>query len=212
DPLFKCGQSIARLYHPYINLVRLFSNEVKVQQRVLDPGGTTWHELPITDRREHELYLFAKEMILSFKNDLPKDAATFRPNILELVSMGQSSAIKNDLHKLKLLIPLWVAACSGSPQTDCTKIWQQGFKDEVVGSLLCPVSLNWLDPSVKVALRASRQELSLSRLPRILYQDMDYEDKDPWQGFLQNGVLVKVFPLPALRVKHFPELNIPLGV
>ncbi|KAH6908717.1 hypothetical protein BKA70DRAFT_1222323 [Coprinopsis sp. MPI-PUGE-AT-0042] len=193
NPLFKCGQSVARSFHPHINLVKLFSNETKVQQRVLDPRGTTWHGLPIKDRREHELYLLIKDMILSSTTDVPKDMATFRPNVLELVSKGQASAIKDDLQKLKPLLPFWVAACSGSFQLNHENIWQQGFEDEAVGGLLCPVSLSWLDPSVKASLRSVRQDLSLSKLPRILYQDMSYQPEKPWEGFLRNGLLVKVY-------------------
>ncbi|KAH6877037.1 hypothetical protein BKA70DRAFT_1239593 [Coprinopsis sp. MPI-PUGE-AT-0042] len=174
NPLFKCGQSVARLFHPHINLAKLFSNEIKVQQRVLDPCGTTWHGLPIKDRREHELYLLIKDMILSSKPDVPKDTATFRPSVLDLVSKGQASAIKDDLQKLKPLLPYWVAACSSSFQLNHDSIWQQGFENEAVGGLLCPVSLSWLDP-------------------RILYQDMGYQPEKPWEGFLRNGLLVKAY-------------------
>jgi hypothetical protein len=36
------------------------------------------------------------------------------------------------------------------------------------------------------------QSFKLAEWPRILYQNWEYDRNEPWDGFLQSGVLMKV--------------------
>ncbi|KAH6871661.1 hypothetical protein BKA70DRAFT_1033074, partial [Coprinopsis sp. MPI-PUGE-AT-0042] len=191
DPLYKCGQRIARSIHPYKDLKKFVLLEVRVQ-RALEIEGQSWRETAERDRKDHELYRYINEAILSSGEDLLQSNLANQKHILSLISKGQMSAIRADLAMLGSLLPLWMISYGGSVETGQCRSWQRGFDNEITGGLLCPVQLNWLDSSVKNHLRSQPQALLVNQWPRILFQDLSYDVKEPWEGFLKNNLLIKV--------------------
>ncbi|KAH6904049.1 hypothetical protein BKA70DRAFT_1227045 [Coprinopsis sp. MPI-PUGE-AT-0042] len=146
DPLFKCGQYIARSIHPYIYLNRIIPTEVKIE-RSLEEDQLRWQEMHEKDREDHRLYLLIKDAILSAGEDIVESTVAVQGNILDLVTKGQTFALRVDLAQLKQKAPDWLASYGFPFDAEGNEnSLMRGFESDLIGGLLCPVSLDWLDP------------------------------------------------------------------
>ncbi|KAF8501968.1 hypothetical protein JB92DRAFT_2833638 [Gautieria morchelliformis] len=110
---------------------------------------------------------------------------------------GQGSARQADTNGLKTnIIDMMFHpdnAAQGLSGLDRKVKITRGFHNDATGRLLCPVTLDWDDDSVKEKLRASPNTASTSSWPMFFYPNGAYEPTDMEKGLLRSELLVFVF-------------------
>ncbi|EAU87301.2 hypothetical protein CC1G_12214 [Coprinopsis cinerea okayama7 len=196
DPLFACGQRLARYIHPFVNVLNFIKIEKKVA-RFLATKGMNWRALEMSkDRRDHEMYLQVLEMMQNVGVNVFQSSDSTVKNIMFFINKGQSSSWASDELALKTALASWVA-----PSSEGKAVCGLGFSEEFSLKLLCPVTIDCSREENKVRLQTQRQKLQIGEWPRLLYQNMDYNAADMWDGFLRNSMLLKggVFLQAAAR-------------
>jgi hypothetical protein len=61
-------------------------------------------------------------------------------------------------------------------------------------SLVCSAQVSASDImySAQDAFKAEPQEITMESLPSVLYQNLEYDARQPWDGFLRSSILVMV--------------------
>ncbi|KAH6884691.1 hypothetical protein BKA70DRAFT_1029050, partial [Coprinopsis sp. MPI-PUGE-AT-0042] len=198
DPLYHLGQQISRFINPFANLSKTFKFEEKVK-RYLAKHGLSWRELGEQDKRDHELYLQVLGLIEKSGEKWEGGNRAQGRNIIEMLTRGQTSAWIDDQRHLDAQIMEWLQHApykidvSSGVDRDATQAnSSKGFKHgSAMGVLLCPVTLDWSKQEVRGRLNETAQPLEVNEWPRLLYQNMEYNAQDPWDGFLRNRLLLK---------------------
>ncbi|KII83439.1 hypothetical protein PLICRDRAFT_83261, partial [Plicaturopsis crispa FD-325 SS-3] len=77
-----------------------------------------------------------------------------------------------------------------------------GFHHEDCGRLLCPISYDWGDETIRQGLRDRTLIARPGDFPYVLYANERYDPQNPFEGFMKNGILayrhVSIGPLSAL--------------
>ncbi|KAH6911952.1 hypothetical protein BKA70DRAFT_1422668 [Coprinopsis sp. MPI-PUGE-AT-0042] len=184
DPLYECGKQVARTVHAFLS----FKN---------------WKTLDLGHRRQHEIYLEVVRLISLAGDDLEQSSPAIRDNIVNMTAKGMAAAHANDIRVLRVQLPTWLYDARDSVVSDANR-----HRRDTIDGLLCPVTLDWSEESIKASLRSSPQPLDLDRRPGVLYRHGAYDVSDHWDGFLQNVLLVKAFRCIARTVpKHCPSLE-----
>ncbi|KAH6911194.1 hypothetical protein BKA70DRAFT_1220230 [Coprinopsis sp. MPI-PUGE-AT-0042] len=188
DPLVRCGHTVARTMDAFERLPVFVPLQRTIESK-MTTDGVTWRNLEGMQRSSHELYLDIKELIVRDTGiNLTQVSKAVLKTMIGKVSRGQASASIKDLKALKSLVPRWIHGL----QKDDAVPELVGFQNDVYGRLLCLVTLDWSRDEVKHALRSSAQTFKLGAWPRILFQNWEYDQSLPWDGFLQSRVLIKV--------------------
>ncbi|KAH6908696.1 hypothetical protein BKA70DRAFT_1222304 [Coprinopsis sp. MPI-PUGE-AT-0042] len=61
------------------------------------------------------------------------------------------------------------------------------------GRLRCPVDQDWETIHIRDAFVTTPQRLTAGSWPTVLYQNLTFNPLDPWEGFLMNDLLLKVY-------------------
>ncbi|KAH6911624.1 hypothetical protein BKA70DRAFT_1219743 [Coprinopsis sp. MPI-PUGE-AT-0042] len=61
------------------------------------------------------------------------------------------------------------------------------------GRLLCPIDQDWENSQTREAFGSTPQYLTVGSWPTVLYQNLTPNPLDPWEGFLMNDLLLKVY-------------------
>ncbi|KAH6903039.1 hypothetical protein BKA70DRAFT_1404350 [Coprinopsis sp. MPI-PUGE-AT-0042] len=138
--------------------------------------------MPSKERRDHRYFLTLERLLLLHGEDLTKLTGAARSHVEDLVRKGQSAAWSTDLASARTLIScrLGIACCG------------QGFDNDAIGRLLCPIGSDWNSGEVKNALRSTPQSSGVGAWPAVFYQNLGFDPQKPWEGFLRNRLLVVV--------------------
>ncbi|KAH6916504.1 hypothetical protein BKA70DRAFT_1419405 [Coprinopsis sp. MPI-PUGE-AT-0042] len=193
DPLYRVGQHVARYLAPFTDLERLHKNEDKMAG-YLAQEGLQWRELEDEHRVSHPIYLEILRLLDKSGNNWTGASRANKDNIIKFLKSGQHGALNQDQKMLETTLWAWLGLVNPGVDKPGSRTIIKGFcAKSVVGAFLCPVTLDWSRSEVKQLLASRRQPLTLEERPRILYQGLEYDATNPWDGFLQNQVLVKAF-------------------
>ncbi|KAH8984084.1 hypothetical protein EDB86DRAFT_2810987 [Lactarius hatsudake] len=107
------------------------------------------------------------------------------------IDIGRKQARRGDINGIRGAIGLW-------PCID----WQPafpiarhllGFNHRTSGRLLCPVTLNWADDSVRDALRHGTQNVTAADHPAFLWPQDVFTLDNIYKGFLRGPVLLMAY-------------------
>ncbi|KAH9028596.1 hypothetical protein EDB85DRAFT_1867775 [Lactarius pseudohatsudake] len=107
------------------------------------------------------------------------------------IDIGRKQARRGDINGIRGAIGLW-------PCID----WQPafpiarhllGFNHRTSGRLLCPVTLNWADDSVRDSLRHGTQNVTAADHPAFLWPQDVFTLDDIYKGFLRGPVLLMAY-------------------
>ncbi|KAH6893612.1 hypothetical protein BKA70DRAFT_1440390 [Coprinopsis sp. MPI-PUGE-AT-0042] len=133
------------------------------------------------ERRDHRTYLALEQLLLLQGEDLAKSTFAVQKHIMDLVSAGQAKAWSIDLAKAQALL------------THRLGDLEQGFDNELIGRLLCPITRDWNSEESRRSLREAPQTITTGSWPTVFYQNMEFERQRPWEGFLRNSLLVMTY-------------------
>ncbi|KAH6913702.1 hypothetical protein BKA70DRAFT_1421964 [Coprinopsis sp. MPI-PUGE-AT-0042] len=135
------------------------------------------------ERRDHRYFLTLECLLLLHGEDLSKITAAVRGHVETMVWKGQVMTWSADLGSTQSLISRRLGVVLSG----------QGFKDDIIGRLLCPVEFDWLSDDTKDTLRSTPQSILVGSWPIVFYQNMEFERRRPWEGFLRNSLLVMTY-------------------
>ncbi|KZP33887.1 hypothetical protein FIBSPDRAFT_1035853 [Athelia psychrophila] len=104
------------------------------------------------------------------------------------LEFGRSGARSTDVSSFKAAINRWATF---DPPYDHSHKAYMGFRHQMCGQLLCPASMDWSNPEIKLGLANDTIKAQPDDFPRFLYLDGQVSDDDVFQGFLKGDLLVK---------------------
>ncbi|KAJ7579374.1 hypothetical protein C8J56DRAFT_938499 [Mycena floridula] len=116
------------------------------------------------------------------------------------IDMGRRASRSEDINSIKARISSWRTwLYGGFPSTDRTLA---GFRHPELGLLLCPVTKDFSDASVRQGLRDGTIVAKPEELCNLLYpEDAPFDVKDLLSTFLRNGLMLQT----ALHVFRGPS-------
>ncbi|KAH6905189.1 hypothetical protein BKA70DRAFT_1075577, partial [Coprinopsis sp. MPI-PUGE-AT-0042] len=181
DPLFFLGQRFARIVDPFAVIKTVIKCEMMAIRR-LEKRSETWRQGMhyAEERRDHRTYLALQQLLQLQGEDLAKSSVAVQKHIVYLVSAGQAKAWSTDLAKAQALLTQRLGG-------DC---FGQGFDNDTIGRLLCPITHDWSSDEDRQSIRETPQKISAGSWPTVFYQNMEFKSQRPWEGLLRNSLLV----------------------
>ncbi|KAH9019362.1 hypothetical protein EDB85DRAFT_2197736 [Lactarius pseudohatsudake] len=107
------------------------------------------------------------------------------------IDAGRKQVRRIDVNGIRGAIGLWPSIHwdPAYPAVRCLL----GFNHNTSGELLCPVTLNWGDHSVRERLRRGAQAITTADHPSFLWPEGDFDIEDIYRGFLRGKVLVTAY-------------------
>ncbi|KAH6904740.1 hypothetical protein BKA70DRAFT_1432057 [Coprinopsis sp. MPI-PUGE-AT-0042] len=181
DPLFFAGQTFARTVDPFLDILDLLDNQRKVDlDLALPEHSLTWRHITVPERRKaHQTYVALKSHLSDADSD---EAVHCTPAVLGhigyLLSRGQSKAWSSDLLAAESLIQRRFGSICGEDLA-----YEKG-------RLLRPVDQDWENPQIRAAFIEAPEMAMHCAWPAGLYQNLEYNSLDPWEGFLRSSLLI----------------------
>ncbi|PSS05514.1 hypothetical protein PHLCEN_2v3796 [Hermanssonia centrifuga] len=130
--------------------------------------------------------------------------------VASLIQKGVSAARSDDTKGLKGAVIDWITPGWRTPESPLHRNTKtdRGFNHDCTGHLLCPVELDWTDPSTKEQLRLGEIQLSGEQWSHFLYQNYTFNPANPWEGLFRSELLVNgykfIFTSPS-SVENEPK-------
>ncbi|KAH6911251.1 hypothetical protein BKA70DRAFT_1460513 [Coprinopsis sp. MPI-PUGE-AT-0042] len=184
DPLYHLGIHFARSVHPFYEPRKLIKVETLAIRR-LKKQSRIWRHMPSKERRDHRYFLALQHLLFVQGEEHANLTPAARVHVENLIWKGQLAAWSNDLSSTQAMIShrLGIEFCG------------QGFDDEAIGRLLCPVGSDWNSKETKQALRSAPQTMGIGLWPAVFYQNLEHDPQRPWDGFLRSNLLVLTYKL-----------------
>ncbi|KAH6888984.1 hypothetical protein BKA70DRAFT_883316 [Coprinopsis sp. MPI-PUGE-AT-0042] len=184
DPLYHLGVHFARSVHPFYEPGKLIKVEMLAIRR-LKKQSRIWRHMPSKERRDHRYFLTLQHLLFLQGEEHANSTPAARVHVEKLIWKGQLAAWSKDLSSTQAMIShrLGVEFCG------------QGFDNETIGRLLCPVGSDWHRDKTKQTLRSAPQTMGIGPWPAVFYQNLEHDPQRPWEGFLRNNLLVMTYKL-----------------
>ncbi|KAG6906355.1 hypothetical protein DXG01_014359 [Tephrocybe rancida] len=145
--------------------------------------------------------------------------------IVSKIQAGAEAACNEDKNNLVSDVLKWAnpSGIKSVPWKDVKIL--RGFRHDFTGALLCPFELDWSDPVVQTLLRYDHLCYATGKyLPAFLFESVNREPGNVWNGFLRNAILVTAYrhifatdretlraraPTLAQRVGQGPQVTLP---
>jgi len=108
-----------------------------------------------------------------------------------VVDRGRKDARRVDVNGVRGAIGQW--PCIKWEPAFPTSRHLLGFNHDVSGQLLCPVTLNWNDLTVREGLRRGTQHITAADLPTFLWPSGVFDIEDLHKAFLRGPLLVTTY-------------------
>ncbi|EJD46774.1 hypothetical protein AURDEDRAFT_39892, partial [Auricularia subglabra TFB-10046 SS5] len=112
---------------------------------------------------------------------------------------GCAAAKQSDTNSIKARIPVWIEKVYGLQTQSLTEKTSRGYKHPLTAKLLTPCTLAYSDET-RLKLLKRQIKVKGENWQRFLYKDIGAFDtnpklleNDPWDGFMQNELLVMCF-------------------
>ncbi|KAL1939912.1 hypothetical protein VTO73DRAFT_9612 [Trametes versicolor] len=113
---------------------------------------------------------------------------------------GSNAARADDTRSIKIAVVEWLAddlKAAGVTLNPKTKP-QRGFLNEVTGRLLCPVVLDYDDPSIRSLLESHQatidgEPVNGSDWPNFVFDQQGLNPAQPWVNFLRGRLIILAF-------------------
>ncbi|KAH6904057.1 hypothetical protein BKA70DRAFT_1109709 [Coprinopsis sp. MPI-PUGE-AT-0042] len=195
DPLVHHGRHFGRTVQAFCRVQTLIKNGMLRNFHINVTLELSEDSLPSQERREHEIYKQLLKLSPGLEDRLCNGSDEDIFHVAELIQKGSSTARADDTKGLKGVIIDWITPPGEAlrPPLSRNVKTDRGFYHDVTGRLLCPIGLDWKDPSTKEGLRTGTLSVTGDQWPLFLYEGYTFNPTNVWVGLFRSILLVSAF-------------------
>ncbi|KAG2005518.1 hypothetical protein CC2G_001918 [Coprinopsis cinerea AmutBmut pab1-1] len=189
DQLVHHGHHFTRTIYAFSNIQALVIHGMAVE----NSGGGRPEDPQL--RRAYRVYRKLLKLVPGLEERINDASAEELVTMCSLLQKGANNARANDTKSLKPAIIDWLVPPGEVLQPSLARNIKadRGFHHERTGYLLAPPGIDWGDDEIKRQLRDNELIVKAQDWPRFLWKDEVHNPEKPWEGFLQNDIIVKGF-------------------
>ncbi|RXW14922.1 hypothetical protein EST38_g10930 [Candolleomyces aberdarensis] len=196
DKLISYGRHFGRTIHSFCNMNTLVAEgQARINELIL--RGIEPEHLSQDEQRDHKIFRKLINLVPDLEARLWDDDCTTdeKGYIADTLEKGMGGARSDDNKGLKSAIVDMVTPANGVlvPTLARNKREGRGFLHEITGKYLCPTDYDWNNDNDRRRLRSGEIIPLPEQWPIFLYQGLNYNASDPWEGLLKGHLLVMGF-------------------